>query len=156
MAGRGQPNKYFSHVEPNLDKIREMSSFMTEKEIAKTLGVSYSAFNSYKLKYKELNDALKKGRTELVIDLKNTLVRKAMGYQYVEKKVIKEHGEVIREETCVKEVQPDVAAINLLLKNYDREFWRNDPADYELKKRALDIQEKKMDEGEWVDVPRIS
>ena len=91
-----------------------------------------------------------------MIDLKNTLIKKAKGFVYEEKNTIVEHGEVTREEIKSRVALPDVAAINLLLKNLDRDFWRNDPAEYELKKRMVEVQEKKAEEEEWEDVQGIS
>lgn len=150
----GRPNKYFENVEPKLKEVEKMALIMTDKEIAAALCVGYSNFKKYKSDYKDLADALKKGRAALVVDLKNTLIRKAKGYDYEEIKIVEEKDEegnltIVRKETCVKHVQPDVAAINLLLKNYDRDFWRNDPAEYELKKRVTELQEKKVELNEW-------
>lgn len=148
MAGKGQPNKYYTHVEPYLDKIKEMTQNMTEKQIAQTLGVAYSSFRTYKKEHPALVDALKKGRAELVMELKSTLIQKARGFNYEEKKQVIEHGVVVREEIYTKAATPDVAALNLLLKNYDKD-WRNDPAEYELKKKALELQQLKLEEGNW-------
>lgn len=150
----GRPNKYFENVEPRLSEVEKMALIMTDKEIAAALCVGYSNFKAYKAKYKALADALKKGREVLVVELKNTLIKKAKGYDYEEVKTIEELDEegnlvITRKETYKKHCQPDVAAINLMLKNYDRDFWRNDPAEYELKKRAVELQEKKVELSEW-------
>ena len=125
-----------------------MALTMTEKQIAKTLGVGYSTWCEYKIKYPELQENLKKGRESLVLELKSALIQKAKGFNYTEKKIIKENGVVVREEEYTKFALPDVAALNLLLKNYD-EQWRNDPAEYELKKRAIEVQEKKLEQNEF-------
>ena len=150
----GRPNKYLDNVEPRLEEVEKMALIMTDKEIAKALHVGYSNFKAYKAKYKALADALKKGRDVLVVELKNTLIKKAKGYDYEETKVIEELDEegnlvITRKETYKKHCQPDVAAVNLLLKNYDRDFWRNDPAEYELKKKTVELQEKKVEMSEW-------
>lgn len=147
-------DNYERRVKPYLDKVAEMALTMTEEQIAKTLGVSYSAFRRYKTAHGELMAALKKGRKELVCDLKSTLIQKAKGFDYTETTETEELNEetgkmrLTRRETKTKRANPDVAAINLLLKNYDSE-WRNDPAEYELKKQALELQKKKADEAEW-------
>lgn len=149
MAGKGQPSKYKSHVEPYLDDIRDMALTMTEKQIAKTLGVGYTSFREYKRHYPALVDALKKGRRELVKELRSTLIRRAKGFQYEEKKTIKEGGEVVQEIVVVKSALPDVAALNLLLKNYDRENWANDPQTLELRKKELELRERQVEANEW-------
>lgn len=154
MAGKGRPDKYKTHVEPYLKDIEVMALSMTEKEIAETLEIAYSTFKVYKRTYSALNDSLKKGRRNLVIELKNNLIRASKGYHYDEKKVIKERDEfgnmiVVREEVTTKYMRPDVAATNLLLKNYDKDHWANDPQALELRKKELELQERRLENGEW-------
>lgn len=148
-TSRGRPSKYKKHVEPYLDKIKQMALTMTEKQIAETLGVGYTAFREYKRRYPALNDALKKGRADLVMELRSTLIRRAKGFQYEEKKIIKEGGEVVQEIHAIKSALPDVAALNLLLKNYDRENWANDPQTLELRKKELELRERQVEANEW-------
>ena len=149
MAGKGRPNKYYTHVEPFLDKVPEMALTMTQEQIAETLGVAYSSFRTYKEQYPALNEALKKGRKDLVMELRSTLIRKAKGFNYEEKKLIKEGGVVVKEEIYIKAATPDVAALNLLLKNYDKDNWANDPQALELRKKEIELQEKKIENSEW-------
>lgn len=149
MAGKGRPNKYKTHVEPYLDKIEEMALIMTEKQIAKTLGVGYSSFREYKRQYPALTNTLKKGRQELVMELRSVLIQRAKGFHYEEKKIIKEYGEVVREERVVKKSLPDVAALNLLLKNYDKENWANDPQMLDIRKKELELRERQVENNEW-------
>lgn len=146
---RGRPNKYLTEVQPRLKDIEKMALTMTEKQIAKAIGVGYSSWCDYKLKYPELSDALKKGRQELVVELRSTMIRKAKGFNYEEKKVIKENGKIVREEIYTRASMPDVAALNLLLKNYDKENWSNDPQAMEIRKKELELQERKLEENSW-------
>lgn len=147
--GRGRPNKYYTHIQPRLAEIEKLALTMTEKQIAQYLGVGYSSWCDYKNKYSELSDFLKKGRESLVIELKSTLIRKAKGFQYSEKKVIKERGEVVREEEYIRSSLPDVAALNLLLKNYDKDNWSNDPAVLEIRRQELELRRKQIENNEW-------
>ena len=143
-----RPDKYKSHVEPYLDDIRQMCLTMTEEQIAETLGVSYSAFRKYKKQYTALNDALKKGRQTLVIELRSALIRRAKGFQYEEKKTIEEDGKM-RIETYTRTALPDVAALNLCLKNYDPDNWANDPQMLRIREKELELQERKIEQAEW-------
>lgn len=143
-----RPDKYRSHVEPYLDDIRQMCLTMTEEQIAETLGVSYSVFRKYKKQYTALNDALKKGRQTLVIELRSTLIRRAKGFQYEEKKTIEEDGKM-RIETYTRTALPDVAALNLCLKNYDPDNWANDPQMLRIREKELELQERKIEQAEW-------
>ena len=148
MAGNGRPEKYHDSVEPYLDEIREMAQTMTEKQIAETLGISYSCFRRYKEQHEALKDALKKGRKKLIMDLRSALIRRAKGFQYEEKKIIKEDRK-IREEIYTRTVLPNVAAINLALKNYDKENWANDPQMLRIREKELELQERKLEQNEW-------
>ena len=147
--GKGRPNKYETHVKPYLEDIKKWCQTMTEKQIARKLGIAYSSWCLYKNDYSELSETIKKGRQSLVVELKSTLIERAKGFQYTEKKVIKEGGEVVREEIYTKSSLPDVAALNLLLKNYDRENWANDPQTLELKKKELELRERQIENNEW-------
>ena len=150
-----RPDKYFTHIEPNLDKIEKMALTMSEEQIAKTLGVGITAWKKYKRLYPTINDRLKKGRQQLVIELKSTLIRKAKGFQFEESKKIKENGKIVREEIFSRVSLPDVAALNLLLKNYDKDNWSNDPQMLDIKKREVEIKEAELTKGETADdVPR--
>lgn len=146
---RGRPNKYEINVKPRLQEIEKMCLTMTEKQIAQAMGVNPSTWCEYKNKYPELNEALKKGRETLIIELRSTLIRKAKGFTYTEKKTVKKNGKVETEEIYEKASLPDVAALNLLLKNYDKENWANDPQALALRKKELELQERKIEQGEW-------
>ncbi len=149
MGNKGRPDKYETHVKPRLDDIRKMCLYMTEKQVADALGVSQSAWCEYKKKYQELVEAIKKGRQELVVELKSTLIKKAKGFTYTEKKVVKKDNEVVREEVYERYAQPDVAALNLLLKNYDADNWANDPQALKLREKELELRKEQMEDKDW-------
>lgn len=145
----GRPCKYDTHVKPYLDDIREYCTYMTEEQIAKVLGVSVSAWCEYKNKYPELNDALKKGRADLVRQLRSTLIQRAKGFRYEEKKTVREKGKVVREEIYQRSALPDVAALNLLLKNYDPDNWANDPQALRIREKELELQKQRAENDNW-------
>ena len=155
MAGKGRPSLYEKKVEPYLDDISEMALTMTEEQIAETLGISWATFRKYKKQYIALNSALKNGHKELIKELKSALIEKAKGFDYTEKKIIRERSDVTgelvttREEIYKKRALPDVAALNLLLKNYDAENWANDPQALALRKEEIEIQKKKLEDSSW-------
>ncbi len=150
-----RPNNYKKRIEPYLADIEQMALTMSEEQIAQTLGVGYSTFRRYKQAYEQLRAALKRGRKQLVIELKSNLIKKAKGFEYTETKEIKEINpetgelEVVRVETTKKYSSPDVAANNLLLKNYDKENWSNDPQMLALRKKEIELKEKSIEANEW-------
>ena len=148
MAG-GRPGKYKTHVEPYLEEIKQMCLTMTERQIAETLGVAYSAFRSYKKQYPALNEAMKKGRHTLVMELRSALIKRAKGFEVVEVRKTFEYGCLEKMEKITKYYPPDVAALNLALKNYDHDNWANDPQMMRIREKELELQEKKLEQAEW-------
>lgn len=148
----GRNNRYETHVKPRLKEIQEWFTLCSEEQIAKRLGISVRSFERYKKDNPELKEALKRGREELVADLKSSLKRKALGFEYKESKrqITEVDGErrvVIEEYT--RYAQPDTGAIHLLLKNYD-ESWRNDDqTTIELKKQKLELEKEKQENNNW-------
>ena len=145
-------DKYYTNVQPNLDKIPKMLETMNEMQIAKALGIAKSSFENYKRQHPELREALAKGREGLVQELKDTLRKKAKGFYYTETKTTqrKENGKnVVVVEKYEKYAQPDTGAIHLLLKNYD-DNWRNDDkATVDLKKEQLELAKQKQEDANW-------
>ena len=151
----GRPSVYEDRIKPYLPKIHEWIQEKSENQIAQILGVSISAWRKYREQHPEFKEALKHGRDDLVKTLYSTLIKKAEGFQYTESKTIEERNPdtgalvVTRKETYTRTALPDVAALNLLLKNYDRENWANDPQMLELKKQEIEIQKQKAEDAGW-------
>lgn len=146
--------KYETHIKPMLKEIEEWARDYTNKDIARMCGVAPQTFSGYVNEHRELSEALKKGRTELVKELRSSLIKKAIGFNYTEKKIIKKKNdegvlEVVAEEIYEKYAQSDVAALNLLLKNYDPKNWANDPQALEIRKKELKLAEKKAENANW-------
>lgn len=168
----GRKSKYFTHVQPRLSEIMEMCRTMTEVQIAEKLGVGASTFQAYKTEFPELAECLKKGRRNLVAELRSALIKKAKGYSYTETKETTERvkwppdvyamlidagfspedigqARLVKTEVSHKKASPDVAALNLALKNYDKENWANDPQALEIKKKEIELREKQIEQNEW-------
>ena len=78
-------SKYESHVKPNLDLIQDWrEQGYTEKQIADELNVAYSSLSSYKIKYPELLEVLKKTKQKLAVRLKRTLYQECSYYETTE------------------------------------------------------------------------
>lgn len=169
---RGRKSKYETHVKPFFPEIMEMCRTMTEMQIAEVLGVGISTFQYYKTEFPELAEVLKKGRRNLVADLRGALIKKATGYQYTETKEVTEQvrwpeemyamfldagftreqiesSRLVKTEIAHKQMSPDVAAINLALKNYDKDNWANDPQMLDIRKQELKLREKQVESNNW-------
>ena len=148
----GRVGLYDTKVQPRLTEIAEWIQTMTERQIASKLGIGYRTFCTYKAKHADLQTALKNGKDDLVVELKLTLKKKALGYFYKETKtyIKAEEGRQIR---IVEEVEryahPDTGAIHLLLKNLD-ESWRNDDqTTVDLKRERLALERDKEENKNW-------
>lgn len=150
-------SKYDSHVKPHLDKITKWTEDLTDEQIAARLKISRKSFIEYKKQHPELVEALEKGKKRLVVELKDTLKKKAKGFYYEEVKTVKIHNPdpeadqewIEKIEINRKYAQPDTGAAHLLLKNLDP-TWRNDDAEtMKLKKQQVEIQKQKLEQDNW-------
>ena len=152
---RGRKSQYETLVKPHLSKISEWrKTGATIEQICDVLGVGVSTFMTYKNKHQDLQDAYKKGTTEFVFELKGELAKLATKHTLETTKVYRkkdeETGNITEyQEKTVKEVDADIAAINLLLKNLDKDNWSNDPANLELRKQELEIKKMLAETKDW-------
>lgn len=144
---------YETHVEPFLDQIPEWYKTMTVRQIAAKLGVSKTTLYRYAAKYPELEETLTGAKDSLVDDLKNSIKRRALGYEYEETTTKVTESEKNGQETVTttvrKHMPPDLGSIHLLLKNLDPEWHDADKTTIDLKKKELEIKEKRAEAAEW-------
>ena len=149
----GRKSRYETHVLPYLQQIQEWCQDLDEKQIAvERLGIAISTWENYKKKYPELREVLKKGRQQLVGDLKAALKKKAKGFTYEETKTtIRDEGgkTVTTVEKLKKYAQPDTGAIHLLLKNLDPEWTNDDQTTIDLKRDQLELAKQKAEADNW-------
>lgn len=153
MAKRGRKNAYETVIKPRFDDILKwLRSGATEEQICKNLGISQQTFYKYKQENTEFSEFLIKGRQNLVEQLRGALIKKALGFDYSESKVITkvvDGQEQTTTEITTKAALPDVAALNLCLKNYDPENWANDPQALKLKEKELELKQKIAQKDIW-------
>ena len=148
-------NKYETNVKPHLAKIAQWYQHSTETQIARMLEVSLRSWENYKVKYPELREVLRKGKDEIIVELKDTMKKKAFGFTYTETKrtFIEVDGKptgAIKVEEFTRYAQPDLGAMHLLLKNLDP-TWRNDDmTTVELKREKLKLEQEKAEDNKWV------
>ena len=153
MAKRGRKSVYDTKIKPRFDDILKwLRNGATEKQVYENLGISQEAFYKYKREKTEFTELLKKGQESLVEQLRGALIKKALGFEYKESKRITKYedgNEIIQTEEYTKQSLPDVAAANLLLKNYDKENWSNDPRSDDFKREELEMKKKIFDKENW-------
>ena len=145
MTQKGRPSKYETNVKPHLQKIREWRKVgATIENICDALDIGKSSWHDYIKKYPEFSDAVKKGTAEFCLDLRGELAKIATKHTLETKKqYIKQDAETGHKtqytEITTKEVDGDIAAIHLLLKNLDPD-WKDNPASYELRRQELELR----------------
>lgn len=154
--GGGRPSKYKTHIQPYLEQIKEWKkNGATDEQICEQLGVSVSTFCEYKLKYSELTEVLKNSREAFVADLRGELARLAFKHTLETVKVYSKTDEsgqsVTYKEKTSKEVDGDIAAIHLLLKNLDKDNWADNPQGLKIKQQELELK-KALAEAQNFDV----
>jgi len=143
MARKGM---YKEKVEPYLKQIREWKKVgATDEQICEQLDISKTSFYDYQKKHAEFSDAIKKGKMVFVMDLRGELAKIAFRHTLETKKVYikadEETGHSTKyTEITTREVDGDIAAINLLLKNLDRDNWSNDPQNLSLRQQELELR----------------
>lgn len=109
---------------------------LTDEQIAANMGITRSTLNEWKKKYSDISDTLKRGKDIIDIQVENALLKRALGYTYIETTQERvddydphtglktgSHMEVIK--TVTKEVQPDTTAQIFWLKNRKPDTWRD-------------------------------
>lgn len=98
---------------------------LTDEQIAGNMGVSRSTLNSWKDKYPDILDSLKKGKEIVDRQVENALLKRALGYEYEEIKEKYEFGELSERTITKKQVIPDTTAQIFWLKNRKLKDWRD-------------------------------
>ena len=137
-------SKYDSHVKDNLVLVTSWArDGLTDLQIAHNLGISEDTFYTYKNKYTEFSEALKKGKEVIDFEVENALLKRALGYKYDE--ITKElvDGVMVETKRVTKEVQPDTTAQIFWLKNRKPKEWR-DKKDVEMSGELKTESENKV------------
>ena len=125
--------KYVQWLQPdNLLRLQAWTrDGATDAEIASHIGISRDTLYSWKKKYPDFSDALKRGKEVIDIEVENALLKRALGYEYNE--VTKEmtyapDGELLGlavTKVVTKRERPDVTAQIFWLKNRRPDLWRD-------------------------------
>lgn len=152
-------------IENNLDLIYNMvKKGHWEYEIIKVLKISKPTWEKYKKTNTKLAETIYRAKLKrnerLIPDLELAMVKAALGHtveETKEKQSKSSDGTIIIEKvTVIKEVPPNIGAINTLLKNITRQQpkglkWSEDPAELDIKEEKLELEKKaaKMKEDGW-------
>jgi hypothetical protein len=115
---------------------------LTDRQIAEKIGINERTLNRWKDKHEGICQSLKRGKEVVDIEVENTLIKRAMGFEYTETKVITEekNGNVTtRTEKTRKVAIPDTTAMIFWLKNRKPKEWRDKPDDSNTAQDSIQI-----------------
>ena len=99
---------------------------LTDKQIARNMGVSEQTLNVWKKKYPSLFESLKRGKEVIDREVENALLKRALGYTYDEvTQEANEIGELSVTKVVTKQVVPDTTAQIFWLRNRKGAEWSN-------------------------------
>ncbi|WAK79796.1 terminase small subunit [Flavonifractor phage Chenonceau] len=106
--------------------------------------ISPSTLYEWKAKYPEISEALKKGKEIVDIQVENALLKRALGYEYMEERVEISEKDGRKVIQTTKTALPDTTALIFWLKNRRPDKWRDKPevpGDSDGLKRAKELLE---------------
>lgn len=107
-----------------------LSEGMTDSEAAKMLGISHDTYYRYINEIPEFSDAVKRGKEDPNKEVKKSLFKRAIGYEYEEVHTeirYTPQGEYKTIRKVKKQVIPDVLAQQVWLYNRDPQNWKRHP-----------------------------
>lgn len=94
---------------------------LTDEQIAHNIGINPATLYDWKKKYPKISESLKAGKEVIDRQVENALLKRALGYRYIEQTVTNK-GEVVEVE---KYEHPNTTAIIFWLKNRKPIEWRD-------------------------------
>lgn len=109
---------------------------LTDLQIAAKMGIASTTYYRWQQEHKEIREAVKKGKAPVDTQVENALLKRALGYEYIETVTDYTLSETEKDEngnpkkiiknvrTTKKHVAPDVGAQAFWLKNRRPDRWR--------------------------------
>lgn len=100
---------------------------LTDEQLAEKMGINPATLYDWKNKHPEISEALKKGKEIVDIQVENALLKRALGYEYMEERVEISEKDGRKVIQTTKTVPPDTTAQIFWLKNRRPDKWRDKP-----------------------------
>jgi hypothetical protein len=109
---------------------------LTDVQIASKIGISPRRYYEWQIKFPQISQALKKGKAPVDTQVENALLKRALGYEYIETVTDYTFSETEKDEDgnpkkiiknirmTKKHVAPETGAIAFWLKNRRPDRWR--------------------------------
>lgn len=137
---------------------------LTDEQIANNMGIAAGTLYEWKKRFPEIDEAIKKGKRPVDLEVENALLKRALGYDYEEVKTLIEEVDGKKKkkvEKITKHVPADVTAAIFWLRNRKGFVWSNRDAivtkriEAEIEKLKAET-EKLKNETVGVEPPKIT
>lgn len=154
MAKTGRKSKYDTEIKPHLKKIENaVKNGATVAEIAAAFNIAESTIYKYKAEIAEFSEIFARGRASIVIEIRAALLKKALGFSYVEEKKVGRTGalgeSIVVIERYKRYSPPSETAAAMLLRNYDETWKDKDNATTTLKQQEFELRKAMADENNF-------
>lgn len=122
-------SKWETHVKDRLIEVEGWArDGLTDEQIMEKLGISKPTFYEYVKKYPNFSNSLKKGKEVVDREVENALLKRALGYNYVEETTEELPNGTTKSKTVIKHIPGDTTAQIFWLKNRKPDVWRDKTA----------------------------
>lgn len=120
-----RPTKYDPETSPLLARYYAREG-MVDEQIAAKMKIGVSTLNEWKNRYPAFKEAIKEGKDVPDAQVENTLLKRALGYEFTELSIEKSaDGKTIRQKATVRHFPGNPVAIIFWLKNRRPDKWRD-------------------------------
>ena len=143
MSKGGRKGKYHDWItDDSLTKLEAWArDGLTDEQVAKNIGINRTTLYDWKNRFPDIDNALKRGKEVVDIEVENKLLQKAMGFEYEETETWVEEVDGVQKKR-IKKIKkmalPDTTAQIFWLKNRKPAEWR-DKQHIEQNNRNIEI-----------------
>ena len=112
----------------------------SDRDVCELIGISYSTLYRWISKYPEFAEAMVKGKEVVDRMVENALLKRCLGYDYVETERIRKDGIIVSEKKVKKYMPPDVTACAIWLNNRKPDEWKRNRDNYTISENESSVQ----------------
>jgi hypothetical protein len=118
---------------------------LTDEQIAHNCHINISTLREWRIRFPPVSTALKEGKQVIDILVENALLKRALGYDYIEQTIEESEKNGTTTKVYHKHMAPDVVAQIYWLKNRKRDMWKDSHDKVEIERERVEIEKKRLD-----------
>lgn len=112
----------------------------SDKDICELIGITYTTLYKWIGKHPEFADIMSRGKEVVDRMVENALLKRCLGYDYVETERIRKDGIIVSEKKVKKYMPPDVTACAIWLNNRKPDEWKRNRDNYTISENESSVQ----------------